>query len=91
MSKSFQEFFTDLWHQIASEWLPAMEDKLLLFWQWLLANPVGALGISAVLLLLACLVIRKSTHDGWSFVRVLLAALLLALGLAAMVIVVHVA
>lgn len=91
MNKAFQLFFTDRWHLFASEWLPVMEAKLLLFWQWLLANPVGALGISAVLLLLACLVIRKSTHDGWSFIRVLLVAILLVLGFAAMAIVVHLA
>jgi hypothetical protein len=89
--QAFQQFFTDLWHLFASEWLPVIEAKLLLFWQWLLANPVGALGISAVLLLWACLVIRKSTHDGWSFVRVLLVALLLVLGFAALAIVVQVA
>jgi len=89
--QTFQQFFTDLWHLLASEWLPVVEAKLLLFWQWLLANPIGALGISAVLLLWACLVIRKSTHDGWSFVRVLLVALLLALGIAVLAIVVQVA
>ncbi len=91
MSKAFQPIFTDRWYLFASEWLPIVEAKLLLFWQWLLANPVGALGLSAVLLFLACLVIRKSTHDGWSFLRVILAALLLVLGFAAMAIVVHLA
>jgi hypothetical protein len=91
MSKAFQQLFTDRWYLFASEWLPMVEAKILLFWQWLLANPLGALGLSAVLLLLACLVIRKSTHDGWSFFRILLAALLLVLGFAAMVIVVHLA
>jgi hypothetical protein len=91
MSKAFQQLFSDRWYLFASEWLPVMEAKLLLFWQWLLANPLGALGLSAVLLLLACLVIRKSTHDGWSLVRVLLAALLLVLGFVAMAIVVHLA
>ena len=89
--QAFQQFFTDLWQLFASGWLPVIEAKLLLFWQWLLANPIGALAISAILLLWACLVIRKSTHDGWSFVRVLLVALLLALGFAALAIVVQVA
>jgi hypothetical protein len=90
MSKAFQQLFVDRGHLLASDWLPIIEDKLLLFWQWLLANPAGALGLSAVLLILACLIIRKSTHDGWSFVRVLLVALLLILGFAAMAIVVHI-
>jgi hypothetical protein len=89
--QAFQQFFTDLWHRFASGGLPLIEAKLLLFWQWLLANPLGALGLAAVLLLWACLIIRKSTHDGWSFVRVLLVALLMVLGFAAMVIVIHLA
>jgi hypothetical protein len=91
MSKVFQQLLPDRWYLFASDWLPALEAKLLLFWQWLLANPLGALGLSAVLLLLACLVIRKSTHDGWSFFRILLTVLLLVLGFAAMIIVVHLA
>jgi hypothetical protein len=94
MSKAIQavqQFFTDLWQGFASGGLPLIEAKLLLFWQWLLANPLGALGLGAILLLWACLIIRKSTHDGWSFARVLLVALLLVLGFAAMAIVVHLA
>jgi hypothetical protein len=35
----------------------------------------------------ACLVIRKSTHDGWNFARVFLMLLLLAFGIAGMAIV----
>lgn len=89
--QAFQQFFTDLWHRFASEWLPLIEAKLLLFWQWLLANPPAALGLAAVLLLWACLIIRKSTHEGWSFVRVVLVALLLVLGFGTMLIVVHLA
>jgi len=77
--------------QGASGLLPAVEDELLLFWQWLLANPIATLVLSAILLLWACLVIRKSTHDGWSFARVFLVILLLVLGFAGMAIVVHVA
>jgi hypothetical protein len=68
-----------------------IEAKLILVWEWLLANPVATLGISAVLLFWACLVIRKSTHDGWNFARVLLLLLLLASGLAGMAIVFHLA
>jgi hypothetical protein len=89
--QAFQQFFTDLWARFASGWLPLIQAKLLLFWQWLLANPLGTLGLAAVLLLWACLIIRKSTHEGWSFVRVVLVALLLVLGFAAVVIVVHLA
>jgi hypothetical protein len=89
--QAIQQFFADLWHQFNSGWLPVIEAKLLLFWEWLLANPVATLGISAVLLFWACLVIRKSTHDGWSFVRVLLLLLLLAFGIAGMAIVFHLA
>jgi hypothetical protein len=88
--QAFQQFFTDLWHRFSLEWLPMIEEKLLLFWQWLLANPVGALGLSAFFLLWACLVIRKSTHEGWTFARVLLMVFLFVLGLAAMAIVVHI-
>jgi hypothetical protein len=89
--QAIQQFFADLWHQFDSGWLPVIEAKVLLFWEWLLANPVATLGISAVLLFWACLVIRKSTHHGWSFVRVLLLLLLLALGLVGMAIVFHLA
>jgi hypothetical protein len=89
--QAFQQFFTDLWQGFSSGWLPVIEAELLLFWQWLLANPVAALGLSAVLLLWACLVIRKSTHEGWSFARVFLLVLLLVLGFGAMAIVVHLA
>jgi hypothetical protein len=89
--QAIQQFFADLWHQFNSGWLPVIEAKLLLFWEWLLANPVATLGISAVLLFWACLVIRKSTHHGWSFVRVLLLLLLLAFGIAGMAIVFHLA
>jgi hypothetical protein len=91
MSKAFQQLLTDRWYLFALEWLPMVEAKILLFWQWLLANPLGVLGLSVVLLLLACMVIRKSTHEGWSFFRIFLAALLLVLGFAAMAIVVHLA
>ena len=89
--QAFQQFFADLWHLFNSEWLPVIEANLVLFWQWLLANPIITLGVSAVLLLWACLVIRKSTHDGWTFARVLLIIFLFVLGFAAMLIVLHVA
>jgi hypothetical protein len=94
MNKAFQaiqQFCADLWHQFNSEWLPLIEAKLILFWAWLVANPVATLGFSAVLLFWAALVIRKSTHDGWNFARVLLLLLLLALGLVGMAIVFHLA
>ena len=89
--QAFEQFFTDLWHSFSSGWLPVIEAKLLFVWQWLLANPIGALGLSAVLLLWGCLVIRKATHEGWTFARVLLMVLLFVFGLAAMAIVVHLA
>jgi hypothetical protein len=89
--QAFQQFFADLWHRFNSEWLPVIEANLVLFWQWLLANPIITLGVSTVLLLWACLVIRKSTHDGWTFARVLLIIFLFVLGFAAMLIVLHVA
>jgi hypothetical protein len=89
--QAIQQFFADLWHQFNSDWLPVIEAKLILFWEWVLANPVATLGFSAVLLFWACLVIRKSTHDGWNFARVLLMLLLLAFGIAGMAIVFHLA
>jgi hypothetical protein len=81
--QTFQQFFGDLWHRFNSEWLPAIETNLTLFWRWLLANPIITLGISALLLLWACLVIRKSTLDGWSFGRVLLVFVLFGFGFGA--------
>jgi hypothetical protein len=87
MSKAFQtiqQFLAELWHRFNSEWLPVIEANLILFWQWLLANPIITLGVSAVLFLWACLVIRKSTHDGWTFTRVLLIIFLFVLGFAAL-------
>jgi hypothetical protein len=89
--QAIQQFFAHLWQQFNSEWLPVIEAKLILFWEWLLANPVATLGFSAVLLFWASLVIRKSTHDGWNFARVLLLLLLLALGIVGMGIVFHLA
>ena len=89
--QTFQQFFADLWDRFNSEWLPVIEANLIFFWQWLSANPIITLGVSAVLLLWACLVIRKSTHDGWTFARVLLIVFLCVLGFAAMLIVLHVA
>ena len=88
---AFQRFLAGFWHQFNSEWLPVMEANLVLFWQWLFANPIATLGISVVLLLWACLVIRKSTHYGWTFARVLLTIFLFALGFAGALIVLHVA
>ena len=88
--QALQQFFADLWHRFNSEWLPVFEANLVLFWQWLLANPMITLGFSAVVLLWACLVIRKSTHDGWTFARVLLMLFLFVFGFAAMAIVLHV-
>ena len=87
--QAFQQFLTDLRNQLGNRWLPMIEGQLLLFWQWLLANPAGALALSAIFLLWACLVVRKSTHEGWNFPRVFLLVLLLAFGLAAMAVAVH--
>jgi hypothetical protein len=87
--QAFQQFFANLWRRFSSEWLPEIVAKLLLFWQWLSANPIITLSISAVLLLWACLVIRKSTHDGWNVARVLLIFFLFALGFAGIFVVVH--
>jgi hypothetical protein len=83
----FQQFFADLWHRLSSEWLPVIEANLLLFWAWLLANPIITLGICAVFLLWACLVIRKSALDGWTVARGLLVFFLFGLGFAGMLIV----
>src|ERR1700730_18804985 len=89
--QAIEQFFADLWHRFDSAWLPVIEAKLLLFWEWLLANPLATLGFSAFLLLWACLVIRKSTHDGWNFARVVLLLLLLGFGIVGMAIVFHLA
>lgn len=80
--QAFQQFFADLWQRFNSEWFPA-------FWQWLLDNPMITIGLSAVFLLWACIVIRKSTHDGWTFARVLLMLFLFGFGFAAIAIVLH--
>jgi hypothetical protein len=88
--QAFQRFLADFGHRFNSEWLPVVEANVILFWQWLWANPIPTLGLSAVLLLWACLVIRKSSHDGWTFVRVILTIFLFLLGFAGMFIVVHV-
>jgi hypothetical protein len=74
-----------------SQWLPIVEANLVLFWQWLFANPIITLGVSVVLLLWACLVIRKSTHDDWTFARFFLIILLFASGFVAMLIAFQVA
>ena len=89
--QALQRFFADLWHRFDSEWLPAIEANLVLFCQWLFANPIATLGISVVLLLWACLVIRKSTQYDWTFARVLLTVFLFVLGFAGTLIVLHVA
>jgi len=88
--QAFQEFFADHWNRFNSGWLPVVEANPILFWQWLLDNPMVALGFSAVLLLWACLVIRKSTHEGWTFARALLMLFLFVFGFAAMAIALHV-
>jgi hypothetical protein len=88
--EAFQHFFAGLWHRFSSEWLPGIVANLLLFWQWLSANPIITLILSAVLLLWACLVIRKATHEGWNFARALLVFFLFGLGFAAIFVVWHV-
>ena len=88
---AFQRFFADLWHRFISQWLPIVEANLVLFWQWLFANPIITLGVSVALLLWACLVIRKSTHDDWTFARFLLVILLFVSGSVAMLIAFQVA
>jgi hypothetical protein len=89
--QAIQRFFADFGHRLNSEWLPVLEANFLLFCQWLFAQPIATLGISVVLLLWACLVIRKSTHSGWTFVRVLLTIFLFVLGFGGTLIVLHVA
>ena len=92
MSQAFQafpQFFADVWPQFGAEWLPGIVDNLVLFWQWLAANPLIALILSAVLLLWACLVIRKSTHEGWNIGRSFLTFLLFGLGFAGIAVVLH--
>ena len=88
---AFQRFLAGFWHQFNSEWLPVIEANLVLFWQWLFANPIATLGISVVLLLWACLVIRKSTQHEWTFARFLLTVFLFVLGFAGTLIVLRVA
>jgi hypothetical protein len=87
--QAFQQFFADLWHRFSTEWLPGIVSNLILFWQWLAANPLIALILSAILLLWACLVIRKATHEGWNIGRSFLTFLLFGLGFAGILIVLH--
>jgi hypothetical protein len=90
MSQAFQtsqQFFADVWHWFGTESPPGIVDNLILFWQWLAANPLIALILSAVLLLWACLVIRKSTHEGWNIRRSVLTLLLFGLGFAGILVV----
>jgi hypothetical protein len=89
--QAFQRFLADFGHRLNTELLPVIEANLVLFCQWLFAKPIATLGISVVLLLFACLVIRKSTHYGWTFARVLLTISLLGLGFAGTLIALHVA
>ncbi len=89
MIKAFQQISADLWHRFSLDRLPVFEANLMLFWQWLLANPMIPLGFSVVPLLWACFVIRKSTHDDWTFARVLLVLFLFAIGFGAMAIALH--
>jgi hypothetical protein len=87
--QAFQQFFADLWRRFSTEWLPGIVANLTLFWQWLAANPLIALILSAVLLLWACLVIRKATHEGWNIGRSLLIFVLFGLGFAGILVVLH--
>jgi hypothetical protein len=89
MSQAFQQFFADLWRRFSTEWLPGIAANLTLFWQWLAANPLIALILSAVLLLWACLVIRKATYEGWNIGRSLLIFVLFGLGFAGILVVLH--
>jgi hypothetical protein len=88
--QAFQEFFAKLWHRWNSEWLPELVANLILYWQWLSANPIITLCLAAVLLLWACLVIRKATHEGWNIGRSLLIFVLFAFGFAGVLAVLHV-
>jgi hypothetical protein len=88
--QAFQQFFADLWRRLSSQWVPEIVANLLLFWQWLSANPIITLSLSAVLLLWACLVIRKATHEGWNFGRVVLTLFLFVFGFAGLLVVLHV-
>jgi hypothetical protein len=87
--QTFQQFFADLWRRFSSEWLPGIVSNLLFFSQWLSANPIITLTLSAVLLLWACLVIRKATHEGWNFARALFIFILFVFGFAGILAVVH--
>jgi hypothetical protein len=88
--QAFQQFCAALWSRFSLDWLPVIEADLIQFWQWLFANPLFTLGISTVLLVWACLVIRKSMYDGWTFVRCLSILFLFVCGSAAILIVLHV-
>ena len=87
--QAFQQFFAGLWHRFNSEWLPAIVANLILFWQWLAANPYIALGLSAVLLLWACFVIRKATYEGWNIGRSFLILVLFGFGFSVILVVLH--
>lgn len=88
--QAFQQFFADVRYRLGTEWLPGIVDNLILFWQWLAANPLVTLILCAVLLLWACLVVRKGTYEGWNIGRGFLTFLLFGLGFAGILVVLHV-
>jgi hypothetical protein len=88
-AQAIQQFFTDLWHQFNSEWLPALTSFFLLLWQGLQDNIVLTLALSGVILLLGCLTVRKGTKEGWNVGRIFWTIVLFLLGLVGILVVVH--
>jgi hypothetical protein len=84
-----QQFFIDFWHRLNAEWLPALTSFLLFLGQRLQNNPVVTLGLSGLILLLGCLIVRKATEEGWNGGRIFWTIVLFVLGLAGMGVVIH--
>ncbi len=84
-----QQFFIDFWHRLNAEWLPALTSLLLFLWQRLQDNPPVTLGLSSVILILGCWIVRKATEEGWNCGRIFWTIVLFVLGLAGMGVVIH--
>jgi hypothetical protein len=87
--QAIQQFFTDLWQRFNADWLPALTSYFLLILQWLQDNAVATLLLSAAILLLGCLTVRKGIREGWSFARLFWTIVLFLLGFAGILVVVH--
>jgi hypothetical protein len=83
------QFFSELWHRLNAEWLPAFTNFVLLLWQWLLDNLIITAILSGLFLLGGCWIVRKATGEGWNAGRIVGALVLFLLGLAGVAVVVH--